>query len=152
MVETSQARMGTGGSPPKTGLFIRDFLRDVGESYASEIHRNYKALGRNWKTLSGARFHPATYNSFAAYLSKLVLAGLVERTGNVESSDDPRAAVLTHPERVYLRLTLKGEGAPDLVWMHPLRIWYYPLDWEKVEYADYVKPPKRRVIRRRKLA
>ena len=73
------------------------------------------------------------------YVSKLILASLVERTGRTEISDNPKADALEYPERVYVRLTSKGERAIDFIWMHPLRMWYYPLDWEKKDYREYVK-------------
>lgn len=125
--------------PPKVGVFIRDFLASQGESYASEIHSEYKKARRRWDFTEGKRTRVSTYSSFAAYISKLALMGLLEKTGKVEESDDPRAEMLTHPERVYLRLTEKGKRAPDVVWWSPLRIYYHPHDWELRQYRDYVK-------------
>jgi len=139
MVEDIEARLGGGGRPPTTGIFIRDFLREHGESYPSEIHRAYKETYRGVTTLGGRKYRIGTYNSFAVYMSKLILAGLVERTGRHEESDNPKAAALEYPERTYIRLTSKGERAIDFIWMHPLRIWYYPLSWELEEYREYTR-------------
>ena len=139
MVEDTEARMGTGGASPKVGVFIRDFLREVGESYPSEIHQAYKSTYRERRTLKGRTFRLCTYNSFMTYISKLILTGLVERTGRTEVSDNPKARALEYPERIYVRLTHKGEMAPSFVWLHPLRIYYYPQDWERADYGEYVK-------------
>jgi len=139
MVEDAEARLGMGEAPPPLGMFIRNFLRGVGESYPSEVHKAYKATYRGIKTLKGRTYRVCTYNSFMTYMSKLVLAGLVERTGRTEESDNPKAEALGYPERVYIRLTPKGKRAIDFIWLHPLRIYYYPQDWEKVDYGEYVK-------------
>lgn len=133
------SRLGTGGKPPRTGIFIRDHLRDRGESYAGEIHRTYKEAHRGWTTTRGNRYRLSTYNSFAIYIAKLVIAGLLERTGRKEESDHPKSGALDYPERVYLRLSDKGRRASDYVWGRPLRIWYKPLDWERVEYSSYIQ-------------
>lgn len=138
MVE-EEKRLGTGGQPPKVGVFIRDYLREHNESYPSEIHQAYKTAYKGQKTLKGRAYRLCTYNSFMAYVSKLILTGLVERTGRTEESNNPKARALEYPERTYIRLTSKGEEAIDFIWLHPLRIWYYPLDWEKEEYGEYVK-------------
>ena len=137
MVE--ERRMGLGGAPPKVGIFIRDYLREHEESYPSEIHREYKRTYKGHKTLGGRKYRVCTYNSFMTYVSKLILADLIERTDRTEPSNNPKAMALDYPERVYIRLTDKGERAPSFVWLHPLRIWYYPLDWEKVDYGEYIK-------------
>ena len=121
------------------GIFIRDYLREHGEAYPSEIHRAYKDIYRGGRTLKGRRYRVSTYNSFMSYISKLVLTGLVERTGRTEESDNPKARALEYPERIYVRLTHKGEMAPSFVWLHPLRIYYYPQDWERADYGEYVK-------------
>ena len=134
-----EAGPATWSKPPRLGVFIRDFLRWEGESYAEEIHRAYKLAHRGWPTTKGGKYHLSTYNSFACYVSKLGLCGLVEKCGRVEESDNPRARALDYPERVYLRLTRKGERAPDYVWFAPLRIWYYPFSWEREEHREYVK-------------
>jgi len=139
MVGDTKARLGMGGAPPTIGIFIRDFLRDHEESYPSEIHREYKRTYKGHRTLGGRKYRVCTYNSFMTYVSKLILADLIERTNRTEPSDNPKARALDYPERVYIRLTDKGERAPRFVWLHPLRIWYYPLDWEKVDYGEYVK-------------
>lgn len=128
-----------GGAPKGTGLFIRDYLREHNEAYPSEVHKAYKDAYRGLKTLKGRTRRLGTYNSFMTYVSKLILAGLVERTGKVEESDNPKARALEYPERIYVRLTHKGERALDFIWLHPLRIFYYPLDWERVSHRDYTK-------------
>jgi len=128
-----------GGAPPKVGMFIRDFLREHRESYPSEIHREYKSTYRGQKTLKGRTYRLCTYNSFMTYVSKLILAGLVERTGRTEVSDNPKAEALGYPERTYVRLTPKGERAINFIWFHPLRIYYHPQDWERKDYREYVK-------------
>ena len=138
-----EARMGLGGQPPKIGLFIRNFLREAGEAYPSEIHKAYKVIHKGRKTLKKRTYRVCTYNSFITYVSKLVLAGLVERTGRTEESDNPKAMALDYPERVYIRLTGKGRAAPDWTWLHPLRLYYYPWNWEKVEYREYIKADRR---------
>jgi len=141
--DVNNIRMGMGGAPPKIGIFIRDYLRERGESYPSEIHRAYKSSYKGQRTLKGRTYRLCTYNSFMVYMSKLVLAGLVERTGRTEISDNPKASALDYPGRVYVRLTPKGERAPDFIWLHPLRIWYYPLEWEKIDYREYAGPGRR---------
>ena len=78
------------------------------------------------------------------YVHKLIIAGMVERTGETQESDDPKAAALEYPERVFVRLTDRVARAPLVIWRAPLRIWYKPLDWEKVEYGEYTKPRKRK--------
>ena len=140
MVEEGEVTLGIGGKPPQVGMFIRDFLRGKGESYPSEIHRAYKMAYRGWPTLSGRKYRLGTYNSFAVYMSKLVLCGLVERTGKYQQSNHPYAEALEYPERTYIKLTEKGRRAPDYVWIHPLRMWYRPWDWEIADYGNYIKP------------
>jgi len=140
MVIEAGARLGTGGRPPTIGLFIRDFLRENGEGYASGMHKAYKEAYRGQLTLGGKKYRLSTYNSFAIYASMLVNAGLLERTNHVERSDNPKGEPLDYPERVYLRLSRKGEGAMDYVWMHPLRLWHRPFDWEWEYYGEYIKP------------
>ena len=125
--------------PPIVGVFIRDHLRERGSAYASEIHRTYKELRKEYRALSKRRARAGTYNSFASYMSKLILAGLVEKTGKHEESNHRLAEALEYPERVYLRLTDKGRRAPDYVWLHPLRLWYRPYDWERIDYREFIK-------------
>ena len=133
------ARLGMGEAPPKVGVFIGDYLREHGESYPSEIHRAYKDIYRGLKTQKKRTYRVCTYNSFVTYMSKLILAGLVERTGRTEESDNPKAEALQYPERVYIRLTGKGERAPDYVWDRPLRLWYKPFDWEYASFREYIR-------------
>lgn len=39
--------------------------------------------------------------------------------------------------RVYLRLTQKGELAPNYVWHRPLRMYYRPHEWEAEGFTMY---------------
>ena len=121
------------------GIFIRDFLQQHSESYSSEIHKAYKESYRGLKTQKKRTYRLCTYNSFMTYVSKLILTGLVKRTGKTEESDNLKAEALDYPERVYIKLTIKGKRAPTFIWQHPLRIYYYPQDWEKAEYGAYVR-------------
>ena len=148
MVEERETELEVISPPPKVGMFIRDYLREHSEVYPSEVHREYKKVFKDRKTQKKRTYRVGTYNSFMAYVSKLILAGLIERTGDTQESDNPKAMALEYPERIFIRLTSKGEEAPNFIWMHPLRLWYYPLSWELDEYRDYVKPKPRRSRRR----
>ena len=140
MVEDIEVRMGTGGQPPKIGIFIRNFLREVGEAYPSEIHKAYKTTFRGQKTTKGERYRLGTYRSHLVYIRGLARAGLIERTNHTEPSNNPKAdPIQPLEERVYFRLTSKGETASDYVWTHPLRLWYKPFDWEYATYGNYIK-------------
>jgi len=126
--------------PPTVGIYIRDYLRASGPASATEIHREYKRAYKMWLSTSKVKgYRLSHYSSFAAYMSGLARAGLVEKTGEVEESDDVRTGHLLSPDRVYLRLTSKGERAPNYVWMHPLRLYYRPLDWERRDYGQYIR-------------
>ena len=138
MVE-DESRLSIEEAPPKVGVFIRDYLREHDESYSSQIHRAYKGAYKGLKTQRKRTYRVCTYNSFMTYVSKLILTGLIERTGRTEESDNPKAEALEYPERVFIRLTSKGERAIDFIWLHPLRLYYYPQDWEKVDYGEYIK-------------
>lgn len=130
-------------APPRRGMFTRDFLREYGESSPADIHRSYRTLYKGRVTSRGTKYRLGTYNSWMAYLSRLIIAGLVEYTEREEMSRFPQAEQLTHPEKVFVKLTDKGLEAPDYVWAAPTRIWRKPFDWELVQYADYIDPEKR---------
>ena len=125
---------------PPLGVFIRDFLREHGEGYPSGVHQAYKADYRGWKTSKGNFYRLGTYRSHLVYMRGLARMGLIERTGRLEESDDPKVELIAPvEERVYFRLTSKGKRAPDYVWTHPLRLYYRPFDWEYTTYGDYIK-------------
>ena len=126
--------------PLNVGEFIHQFLISHEEAYPSEIHRQYKMERKVTKTLKNTKYRSSTYHSFMVYVSKLILTGLIERTGRTEESTNQISAALEYPERVYVRLSLKGRNAPDYVWVHPLRLWYNPFDWERATFRDYIKP------------
>jgi len=136
-----EARLGMGGAPPKIGIFIRDFLTNVDEANATEIHQAYKSTFRGVKTLRGRSYRLGTYRSHLVYVRSLARAGLLERTGRVEEPYDAIGAPIRDDlePRVYFKLTSKGRRAPDMVWLHPLRLWYSPYDWERQPYGDYIK-------------
>ena len=141
MVEDTEARMGTGGASPKVGIFIRDFLINVDEASPTEIHQAYKTTFKGTKTLKKHPYRLGTYRSHLVYIRALARAGLLERSGRVEEPynviGDPIRDDLE--PKVYFRLTSKGRRAPEMVWLHPLRLWYSPYDWEREVYGSYIK-------------
>ena len=141
MVEDIEARMGTGGQPPKIGLFIRNFLREHGEASPTGIHQAYKATFRGTKTLKKRPYRLGTYRSHLVYIRSLARTGLIERTGKIEEPYDPKGDPIRDDlePKVYFRLSDKGRGAPDVIWLHPLRLFYYPYDWERTPYGNYIK-------------
>jgi len=136
-----EARLGMGGAPPKIGIFIRDFLVNVDEASPTEIHKAYKREFKGVKTLRGRPYRLGTYRSHVVYIRALARADLVERTGRTEEPSDPIGNPIIDDlePRVYFRLTSKGRRAPDMVWLHPLRLFYYPYDWERAPYGEYIK-------------
>ena len=131
----------TKGETPRIGVFIRDFLTNVDEANATEIHQAYKSTFRGVKTLRGRPYRLGTYRSHLVYVRALARAGLLERTGRVEEPYDPIGAPIRDDlePKVYFKLTSKGKRAPEMVWLHPLRLWFSPYDWERQPYVDYIK-------------
>lgn len=127
------------GPPKRVSVFIYEYLVEFGDTYPSDLHRKYREFYRGTVTTRGTPQKIASYNSFAVMISKLILIGLLERTGETEPSDDPRAEGLDYPERVFITLSDKGRNAPDHVWQNPLRLYYYPEDWELAEYREYIR-------------
>jgi len=141
MVKDTEARLGMGGQPPKIGIFIRDFLREVNEASPTEIHQAYKSTFRGAKTLRGRPYRLGTYRSHLVYIRSLARAGLLERSGRVEEPYDTKGDPIREDlePKVFFRLTSKGKRASDMIWLHPLRLWYQPYDWERAPYGDYIK-------------
>jgi len=128
--------------PESCGMFIRRYLVEHKQGYAGEIHRSYKNAYKYWMKLSDRkRYHVGTYHSFATYTNKLVKIGLltVVKQRVKKRTTHPLGLALDYPEVTMLRLSTKGKGAPDLVWMHPLKMWYRPQGWELEEYPEYTK-------------
>ena len=141
MVEGEEIRPGTGGAPPPLGIFIRGFLKGVGSASPSEVHQAYKVNFKGAKTSKGHLYRLGTYRSHLINMRSLARAGLIERNGRTEESYDPKGGPI-HEDleyKVYFKLTSKGMGAPEMVWMHPLRLWYNPYDWERDMYREYIR-------------
>jgi len=129
------------GSPIKTGEFVRNYLLEHSSASASIIHIALKDYYREFRTQKKKKYHVATYHSFKVYINGLVRAGLVEKSGRSTRSTNPKGFPLQNPalRRRNVKLTDKGRDAPLFVWAHPIRIWHYPLDWERVDYGEYIK-------------
>lgn len=139
MVENNETGMGIGGAPPKIGLFIRDYLKEHGDSSPASIHREYKRVYRGRLTTKGNRYRLGTYQSHVVYMSGLIAMGLLERVGESKGGIDFRGESPEVPERIKVGLTPKGSAAPDYVWDHPLRLYYNPFDWEREVYGEYIR-------------
>ena len=139
MVNEIEARVGTGGAPPKIGIFIRDFLREHGEASPAEVHRAYKRTFKGSKTTKKLPYRLGTYQSHTVYIQGLSVAGLVEKFSRDGDIADFRGEDSIVPRTTTIRLTDKGERAPGYVWEHPLRLYYRPFDWEYERYGGYIK-------------
>jgi len=92
-------------------VFIRDHLLSTHTDYTARIYRDYKKVYGEALHVPHKKKLPS-YNSFAKRVSRLMRAGLIERTGVTEPS-----SVLTAMNRVYLRLTPEGRRATAPEWV-----------------------------------
>jgi len=141
MAGDEEVKGDTKGVVPALGIFIRDYLREADAASPSEVHQAYKTSFRGWKTSKGNPYRLGTYRSHLVYMRSLARAGLIIRNGHTEPSYDPKGGPIREDlePKVYFKLTSKGERAPEMVWIHPLRLYYSPYDWERAQYHEYIK-------------
>ena len=109
-----------------TGVFIRNYLLEHGESHPSEVH---KALHEEYDKINqgrkrGERPKPPTFHSFLNYLHQMRLFGLIELSGREESIETSEVPWLSEGVVRYYRLTDKGKIEPlDPAWFNWRRVW-----------------------------
>lgn len=113
----------------RTGLFIREYLEDMGEATITEMHHAYKDAwrGENMRRPRDRRVKPATWRSFYVYFKQVVRLGLVRECGEreAEMKADPRVFSFVQDgqvrtgaiSKVYC-LTEHGRGEED-AWRRP---------------------------------
>lgn len=99
------------------GLWIRGYLKDVGEEYVYAMFKEWKAFCQTAEQL-GAKIKQGTYQSFRTYLSLLKKLGLV-------------SSVFTEPSRGFDRsyYRLVPERIDDPAWTRPFQTAYPSSDW-----------------------
>ena len=109
-----------------TGVFIRNYLLEYGESHPSEIH---KALHEEYDKINqgrkrGERLKSPTFHSFLNYLHQMQLFGLIVFTGREESIEKSEVPWLSEGVMRYYQLTDKGRAEPlHPAWFNWRQLW-----------------------------
>lgn len=121
---------GGAAKPIRTGLFIRDWLRRVGEGAVIEIHQALKSeIGiYNLRRPRREWLRSPTYESFVKYFGHCRRLGLVEfvRDEPLEYGHPqmlslrPPDQVVTSTRRVYRLTPVGAHPVSDILWEDPL--------------------------------
>lgn len=105
-----------GAVVPRTGIWIRDHLRDVGEDYVWNMYRAYREFARD------VPFNPGKYQTYRTYLYVCKLIGLIaekrrERSLEVNLEQSPKVFYCVVEEKL-----------GDTAWENPYKAYSLQLE------------------------